>query len=66
MSCDIIPAELHSISVIMSNPDQKGPLGPRLMLGPLRFANHDCQPNAQVSHLYSQIRTDGINPDYIL
>lgn len=66
MSSDIIPAHLHSISVIMSAPDQKGPLGPRLMLGPLRFANHDCQPNTQVSHSYIQIRTDEINLDYQL
>jgi hypothetical protein len=61
MSSDIIPPHLGSISVIMSAHDQKGPLGPRLMLGPLRFANHDCQPNTQVSHIYSQTRPYGFN-----
>jgi hypothetical protein len=49
ISRDLVPAHLSCISVIMSAPDQKGLLGPRLMLGPLRFANHDCQPNTQVS-----------------
>ena len=63
MSSDLIPAHLGSISVIVSAPDQIGPLGPRLMLGPLRFANHDCQPNTQVSHLQNQICTDRINLD---
>jgi hypothetical protein len=66
MSIDLIPAHLRSISVIMSSPDQKGSLGPRLMLGPLRFANHDCQPNTQVSHLYNQLSTDRINLNYLL
>jgi len=66
MSRDIIPSHLSSISVIMSAPDQKGPLGPRLMLGPLRFANHDCQPNTQVSHLYNQITTEEFNSDPLL
>lgn len=65
MSSDLIPANLHGISIIMSAPDQKGPLGPRLILGPLRFANHDCQPNTQVSILFYQI-TDWINLDYVL
>ena len=51
MSSDLIPAHRHSISVIASSHDQKGPAGPRLMLGPLRFANHDCNPNTQVSDL---------------
>jgi hypothetical protein len=66
MSSDLIPAPLRCISVIVSAPDQNGPVGPRLMLGPLRFANHDCQPNTQVSHLYYPIQTDGINWDYLL
>lgn len=57
MSSDIILPHLESISVIMSALDQKGPLGPRLMLGPLRFANHDCRPNTQVSHKCNQIQT---------
>jgi len=49
MSSDLIPESLKSISVIESGPEHKGPLGPRLILGPLRFANHDCHPNTQVS-----------------
>jgi hypothetical protein len=49
MSSDLISGYLKSISIIESAPEQKGPLGPRLILGPLRFANHDCQPNTQVS-----------------
>jgi hypothetical protein len=48
LSSDLIPGHLRSISVIESGSGQKGPRGPRLMLGPLRFANHDCQPNTQV------------------
>jgi hypothetical protein len=51
LSSDIIPGNVQGISIIESGADQKGPLGPRLMLGPLRFANHDCQPNTQVSQL---------------
>jgi hypothetical protein len=35
-------------SVIESHPSQKGPTGPRVLLGPLRFANHDCDPTCQV------------------
>jgi hypothetical protein len=58
MSSDIIPPNLSGISVIMSAHDQKGPLGPRLMLGPLRFANHDCQPNTQVSQVTYTIRLE--------
>lgn len=49
MSSDIIPPEKRSISVIESFSDQKDPCGPHLMLGPLRFANHDCEPNTQVN-----------------
>jgi hypothetical protein len=48
MSTDIIPPERRSISIIKSHRSQLGPLGPRLLLGPLRFANHDCNPNCQV------------------
>jgi hypothetical protein len=66
MSSDIIPPHLGSISVIMSSHDQKGPLGPRLMLGPLRFANHDCQPNTQVSDIHNQIRTEFNYSNYLL
>lgn len=36
-------------SVIFSDAKQRGPLGSRLVLGPLRWANHDCKPNTQVS-----------------
>jgi hypothetical protein len=64
MSSDIIPENLHSVSVIMSAHDQKGPVGPRLILGPLRFANHDCDPNTQVSHIIDWIRPYLINLDY--
>lgn len=68
LSSDIIPANVHSISVIESAPDQKGPLGPRLMLGPLRFANHDCHPNTQVSQLgYSfRIKTNELILSHLL
>jgi hypothetical protein len=37
-------------SVIEASEAQLGPIGPRVVLGPLRFANHDCkQPTCQVS-----------------
>ena len=36
-------------STIESALGQLGPLGPRLILGPFRLVNHDCNPNAQVS-----------------
>jgi hypothetical protein len=36
------------ISVISAHRSQKGPKGNRLILGPFRFANHDCSPNCQV------------------
>src|SRR4029077_3829079 len=43
-------------SVIEAASNQLGPIGPRLILGPFRFVNHDCKPNAQVSFLlYSSI-----------
>jgi hypothetical protein len=53
-------------SVIESREYQLGPVGPRVLLGPLRFANHDCeQPTCQVgTHLcrtnYSQLLTYSI------
>ncbi|KAF8803051.1 hypothetical protein BYT27DRAFT_7044026, partial [Phlegmacium glaucopus] len=34
-------------SIITSSQRQKGEVGPRLILGPFRFANHDCSPNCQ-------------------
>jgi hypothetical protein len=37
--------------VIEAAPNQLGPMGQRLILGPFRFVNHDCKPNAQVSFL---------------
>ena len=48
MSLDLIPQGRRSISIIESSRGHLGPLGPRLLLGPLRFANHDCDPNCQV------------------
>lgn len=36
------------VSIITASPRQKGEIGPRLILGPFRFANHDCSPNCQV------------------
>ncbi len=36
------------ISVIQGSGNQLGPEVPRLILGPFRFVNHDCNPNAQV------------------
>ena len=48
MSLDTIHDGKPSISVIEASRGQLGPSGPRLILGPLRFANHDCNPNCQV------------------
>jgi hypothetical protein len=53
MSSDIF--DHGSVSVIESSPKQLGPPGPRLILGPFRFINHDCNPNAQVSETYYQV-----------
>jgi hypothetical protein len=46
MSSDL--ADAGGFSVIQSSRDQLGPHGLRMILGPFRFANHDCQPNCQV------------------
>jgi hypothetical protein len=46
MSSDIY--SLKNVSVIEAHPRQLGPVGYRLILGPFRFVNHDCNPNAQV------------------
>lgn len=34
-----------------AHPEQLGPSCMRLLLGPLRFVQHDCQPTCEVSHL---------------
>lgn len=47
MSSDLVQGK-PAISIIESSMQQKGPHGPRLLLGPFRFANHDCKPNCQV------------------
>ena len=49
MSSDLVEGGGHS--VIEPNGKQKGPVGPRLILGPIRFVNHDCKPNCQVIFL---------------
>ena len=36
------------LSVILRSPGQRGPENERLILGPFRFANHECKPNCQV------------------
>lgn len=48
LSLDLVPHGMSGISIIEASSGQKGPLGCRVMLGPLRFANQDCQPNSQV------------------
>jgi hypothetical protein len=50
LSLDLVPPGKSGISVIEASQGQKGPLGRRVMLGPLRFVNQDCQPNGQVGH----------------
>jgi len=47
MSSDIV-AGRPGVSIITSSSRQKGEPGPRLILGPFRFANHDCSPNCQI------------------
>lgn len=48
MSADLA-TDGRMISAIQAAPVQKGPQGVRIILGPFRFANHDCEPNCQVS-----------------
>jgi len=45
-------------SEIASHKSQRGPQGRRLILGPFRFANHDCDPNCQVKleFLFMRVR----------
>lgn len=51
------------LSVIESGRRQLGPRGPRLILGPFRFVNHDCEPNCQVSvSSTSRVRTSLLGP----
>ena len=50
MSLDLAPAP--GPSIIESALRQLGPPGPRLILGPFRLVNHDCNPNAHVSFFY--------------
>lgn len=47
MSMDMIRGS--GPSIIEASGSQLEPHGPRLILGPFRFVNHDCKPNAQVS-----------------
>lgn len=51
MSADIWDPEHGALSVIECSPSQLGIRGGRLILGPFRFVNHDCNPNSQVSKL---------------
>ncbi|KAF9534092.1 hypothetical protein CPB83DRAFT_805179 [Crepidotus variabilis] len=46
MSSDCVK-DRKAISVIQAGPKNRGPQGPRLILGPFRFANSDCNPNCQ-------------------
>lgn len=48
LSVDVVPDSKKGISVAEGSKGQKGPVGGRLMLGAMRFANHDCKPNCQV------------------
>ncbi|KAH9978370.1 hypothetical protein BJV77DRAFT_956461 [Russula vinacea] len=36
-------------SIIEATSSQIPPSAPRLILGPFRFVNHDCEPNSQIS-----------------
>jgi hypothetical protein len=50
------------ISIVKASRIQKGPTKPRLVLGPFRFVNHDCDPNCQVSHPLFHPRLDEAHP----
>ena len=49
-TCSSMSIDLYGqgFSIIRGDPQQNGPVGNRLILGPFRLANHDCQPNCQV------------------
>ncbi|KAI0310748.1 hypothetical protein OF83DRAFT_1030271, partial [Amylostereum chailletii] len=49
MSSDLVPT--GGLSIIQSSLKQKGPRGPRMILGPFRFVNHDCDPNCHVGYI---------------
>lgn len=53
MSSDLVRSS--GPSIIQSDPKQAGPSGARAVLGPLRWANHDCKPKTQVSLFISDI-----------
>jgi hypothetical protein len=46
MSSDAAPGK--GLSIIQGSNRQLGPNVPRMILGPFRFVNHDCNPTAQV------------------
>jgi histone-lysine N-methyltransferase SUV420H len=50
-ACGSLSSNLHKPghATIEATTQQLGPTGSRLILGPLRFVNHDCNPNSQVS-----------------
>jgi hypothetical protein len=54
MSLNIVKGP--GISNIQSHASQLGPSGVRLILGPFRFVNHDCEPNCQVKSTTPQLR----------
>jgi hypothetical protein len=43
-------SDVGGFSVIQPSSAQLGPQEPRIILGPFRFANHDCQPNCQARY----------------
>jgi hypothetical protein len=51
MACDAATPSMGGLSVIKPNRSNLGEKTPRLILGPFRFGNHDCKPNAQVSNI---------------
>jgi hypothetical protein len=49
MSSDNYGVNVGGLSVVIRGARQLGPENERLLLGPLRFVNHGCMPNCQVS-----------------